>query len=209
MPAGSSHFPEAQTLSRLHGFPAGCGGLQTGGLRARIHTSAPLQSSSFLQAVSAKASDEVNRTSVAIEAKRVFNMGASFLRKEVKWPTGVSLLAMRHGGAPGAPMSSLPSDKSLTKVGGVLFLNGTIPTTRDEYEYYEKTLYSCQLIAALAWCARVPQSGVGCRKPPLAAQEISFATERAGRVQSIGANFPDRAGRPCGARLAECCCGTA
>ncbi len=31
LPAGISHLPEAQTLSRLRGLPAGCGGLQTGG----------------------------------------------------------------------------------------------------------------------------------------------------------------------------------
>ena len=29
LPAGTSHFLEAHTVSRLHGAPAGCGGLHT------------------------------------------------------------------------------------------------------------------------------------------------------------------------------------
>jgi hypothetical protein len=48
LPAGTSHFPETHTASRLHGAPAGCGGLHTGGVKANMQTLPPVQSLSLL-----------------------------------------------------------------------------------------------------------------------------------------------------------------
>ncbi|CDI04475.1 hypothetical protein BN873_980076 [Candidatus Competibacter denitrificans Run_A_D11] len=48
LPVGISHFLETHTTSRLHGAPAAWGGLQTGGVKANMHTSPFLQSLSSL-----------------------------------------------------------------------------------------------------------------------------------------------------------------
>ncbi len=53
LPAGISHFLDAQAWSRLQVAPAGCGALQRCGVKAITHTVPSLQSLSSLHSVSA------------------------------------------------------------------------------------------------------------------------------------------------------------
>mgnify|MGYP000858889524 CR=1 FL=1 len=110
-------------------------------------------------------------------------------------PTGMSLLTIRHDGAPGAVASSHACDKSHISLASGLFVGGYPATTNIQYEDYPKTLYlqapSC--VTSVLAIAAVIRSKVCFKVREFVPQKLStqcesFASARFdSRRQDIGA----------------------